>query len=508
MVQGAVAAGRLGTAGRPIAFLPTSAAFPLLALGDAALTYSLPLHSAPMTALLAGILAYVAFQLAVGVVASRHIANESDFLVAGRRLGPLIASVSVFATWFGAETCVGAAGSVHAEGVSLLTVEPFGYGVCLLVTGLVFAAPLWRRGVVTLADFFRERFGGATERLAAFVLLPSSIFWAAAQIRAFSEILVTSSNGLGLGAALALATGIAIVYTVLGGLLADVWTDCIQAAVLVVGLAFVLGALVLELGGPVDALAALPADRLRFTLPEGTGWLDVVEAWAIPVIGSVTAQEVLARSFAARSARTARAAGLFGGGIYLAVGAIPVLIGLLAPALGDSAAFGEGDAFLPSVARAYLPTVLYVLFAGALVSAILSTVDSALLVAGSLLARNIVHPSGSARRRLLFARAGVVVSGLAAWRFASTAESVLELIERASAFGSAGVVVAVTLGLFTRRGGGASAIGALATGTAVWIVGERVEGALAYPFLTSLAAALLAYLLLARLSGAHRAPAS
>ncbi|MEZ6016811.1 MAG: sodium:solute symporter [Planctomycetota bacterium] len=445
-----------------------------------------------MTALLAGILAYVALQLAVGVLASRSIASEADFFVAGRRLGPGIAAVSVFATWFGAETCLGAAGSVHADGVSVLTVEPFGYGLCLLITGVVFAAPLWRRGIVTLADFFRARFGGATERLAALVLLPSSIFWAAAQIRAFSEVLVSSSNGLELSAALALAACIAIVYTVLGGLLADVWTDCIQAGVLVLGLAMVLGAVILELGGPAAAWAALPAGRVSLALPEGTGWLDVAEAWAIPVIGSVTAQEVLARSFAARSAGSARAAGVLGGGIYLAVGAMPVLVALLAPAL--SAEFATGDAFLTSVARAYLPALLYVLFAGALVSAILSTVDSALLVAGSLMARNLVHgDGGSERRKLLWARAGVVVSGLIAWRFATTAESVLALIERASAFGSAGIVVAVSMGLATRRGGTVSAIAALVLGTGVWMVGERYPEWVRYPFLSSLAAALGAF---------------
>ncbi|QDV05270.1 Sodium/glucose cotransporter [Planctomycetes bacterium Poly30] len=449
-----------------------------------------------MTVLLAGILAYVALQLAVGVIASRTIANETDFFVAGRRLGPGLAAISVFATWFGAETCLGAAGSVSAEGLSILTVEPFGYGLCLIVTGVVFAAPLWRRGIVTLSDFFRTRFGGATEGLSALVLLPSSIFWAAAQIRAFSEILVSSSEGLSLQAALALAACIAIVYTVLGGLLADVWTDCIQASILVLGLLLVLGAVIHALGGPAAAWAALPGDRISFSLPERTGWFDVAEAWAIPIIGSVTAQEVLARSFAARSAPAARTAGIAGGLIYLVVGAIPVTVALLAPSLAPALehSFGEGDAFLPSVAKEFLPAALYVLFAGALVSAILSTVDSALLVAGSLVARNVVRQGDTTeRRKLLLARAGVVLCGLVAWRFAVTAESVLALIERASAFGSAGIVVAVSMGLATRRGGAASAIAAMVAGTGVWMVGERFPDLMRYPFLTSVAAAFVAF---------------
>jgi SSS family solute:Na+ symporter len=92
------------------------------------------------TPLLAGILAYVALRLAVGVVAARRIANDDDFYVAGRRLGPVIAAASVFAAWFGAVTSVGAAGTVRDEGLSALSVGPSAYGVCLLQTGRVFAA--------------------------------------------------------------------------------------------------------------------------------------------------------------------------------------------------------------------------------------------------------------------------------------------------------------------------------------------------------------------------------
>jgi len=456
-----------------------------------------------LTALLAGILAYVACQLAVGVFASRRIKSDEDFFVAGRRLGPGLAAISVFATWFGAETCVGAAGGVHAEGLSLLTVEPFGYGLCLLATGLVIAAPLWRRGVITLADFFRARFGGGAERVAAVALLPSSVFWAAAQVRAFAEVLVASGDGLSLAAALALAAGIAVLYTALGGLLADVWTDSFQAGVLTLGLLLVLGAVVVELGGLSAAAERLAAAPVDLSLPEGTGWLDVAEAWLIPILGSLTAQEVLARSFAARSAGVARAAGIGGGLLYLAIGAVPVLIGLLAPAAAEA----TGDSFLAATAQRCLSPLLYVLFAGALVSAILSTVDSALLVASSLLTRNFVRGKSTTtpRRALLGARVGVAAAGVAAWHFARTGDGVMALVERASAFGSAGIVVAVLAGLATRRGGQAAAIGALLAGTATWVVGEQVEGALRYPFLTSVAAAALAFAAAAAWQGRARA---
>ncbi|MDA0934672.1 MAG: sodium:solute symporter, partial [Planctomycetota bacterium] len=97
-----------------------------------------------MTPVLIGILAYVAAQIAIGVVVSRRIKTEDDYLVAGRRLGPTLATVSIFATWFGAETCVGATGSLYADGLGATSVEPFAYGICLVAMGLVFARPMWR----------------------------------------------------------------------------------------------------------------------------------------------------------------------------------------------------------------------------------------------------------------------------------------------------------------------------------------------------------------------------
>ena len=84
-------------------------------------------------------------QFALGLAVSRHIASESDYLLAGRRLGLGLAAFSIFATWFGAETIVGAAGSIYSDGLSGGSADPFGYGLCLVVLGVVIAAPLWRQ---------------------------------------------------------------------------------------------------------------------------------------------------------------------------------------------------------------------------------------------------------------------------------------------------------------------------------------------------------------------------
>ena len=125
-----------------------------------------------MNWLLIGLLGYVGIQLLIGLAVSRSIASESDYLVAGRKLGPALVVFSMFATWFGAESCIGAAGAVYQNGLAGAQADPLGYAACLFLLGAVFAVPLWRKKLTTLGDLFAWRFGSRVEKLA--VLLQGS----------------------------------------------------------------------------------------------------------------------------------------------------------------------------------------------------------------------------------------------------------------------------------------------------------------------------------------------
>lgn len=455
-----------------------------------------------MTLELAAVLAFVVVQLAIGWWVSRRIVGEDDYLLAGRRMGPWLATGTLFATWFGAETCVGSAGQVFEHGVSIRSAEPFGYGLCLVLMGLVLARPLWKRRLVTLADLFRERYSPGVERLAALLMIPTSVLWAAAQLRAFGQVLASAST-MELEAAILAATAITLGYTTMGGLLADAITDVIQGVLLIVGLVVLLVAVVLHVGGPSAALSAIDGGRVELVPAAAGGWLSVLEDWSIPILGSVVAQELVSRISAARSGAVARAAPIAAGGMYVLVGLIPVFLGLLAPALlGD---LEHPEQALPRLAVLHLPGLLQLVFTGALVSAILSTVDSTLLVSSALASHDLIQPLRpglSERARLRLARGGVIAFGIVASGLALSAEGVFELVELASSFGSSGLVVIVFLGLFTRWGGAAAAFAALVLGASTFVVAGAFD--VRAPYLTSLAAALAAYALLSALPAARR----
>jgi len=192
---------------------------------------------------------------------------------------------------------------------------------------------------------------------------------------------------------------------------------------------------------------------------------------------------------AARSASVAQRSSLAAGGMYMLIGSIPVVIALLAGALTTDLAHPEQ--LLPTIARDSLPPILFAVFAGGLIAAILSTVDSTLLVASGLLSHNLIVPltgitDESVKVRI--ARGGVLTFGLIAWFLALNSDGVFALVEQASALGSTGVVVTVIFGLFTRLGSPRTAALTLLTGVISY--GVATLTAHPTPFLLSLACAL------------------
>ncbi|MCE9593792.1 MAG: sodium:solute symporter family protein [Planctomycetes bacterium] len=445
-----------------------------------------------MSLTLVGVLLYVVAQLAIGFVVSKRVKNEEDYLVAGRQLGPWVAGFSIFATWFGAETCVGAAGRAYENGVSANTSDPFGYGFAVLITGALFATVLWKRKLTTIADLYRSRYSPGVERLAAIVLIPSSLFWAAAQIHAFGQVLASVSE-LDADLAITIAAAVVIVYTTSGGMWADAVTDVVQGVALVIGLVAMAIAVVWQFGGVSDAVASIDPERLALASSVQEPWTVVLERWALPIGASIFAQELIGRISASRSARIARNATLAAGGAYLVIGLVPVFLGLvgakLIPGLESS------EQILPRLAHDRLGPVIFVLFAGALVSAILSTVDSCLLVASSLASHNVIaplNPSMSEAAKVRLARIGVVVFGIVAYVLALHAGSVYEMVESSSAIGSSGAFVVTLFALTSRFGGPVAAYAALIVGTLVYLVGPSL-GVGDWPYLASLVGALAAY---------------
>ncbi len=199
---------------------------------------------------------------------------------------------------------------------------------------------------------------------------------------------------------------------------------------------------------------------------------------------------MISRVIATRTRTVAQRSALAAGALYITVGSIPVVIALLGRHLVGTIA--DPEQLLPTIARDALPTILFALFTGGLVSAILSTVDSTLLVASGLLSHNLIVPLAKItdeRLKVRVARGGVMLFGLIAYALALDAKGVFALVEQASAFGSAGLLVTVLFALFTPWGSARTAAATLLGGITVYLL--AAAAGIATPFLASLGASLL-----------------
>ena len=247
----------------------------------------------------------------------------------------------------------------------------------------------------------------------------------------------------------------------------------------------------------VDLLRNVSVERLDLVNPQ-YALLDSLEAWSVPILGSLVAAELITRAIASRTATIARNASILAFFIYVIIGIIPVLVGLIGPQ--DFAGLVHSEQILPLVAEKYLPNILYVLFIGALLSAIISTVDSALLTCGSLTSHNILLPVLKARgyqinesKKVQFARRSVLVYGVVAYVMALYAEGVYHLVEEASSFGSAGLVVVLFYALYAKSWSPIAAMFSLVGGVLSYIFCAHIL-ILDHPFLISLLSAFLLYL--------------
>lgn len=438
----------------------------------------------------AALVLYVALQIALSSYVARKMKTEADYLVAGRNVGVGLAAVSLFATWFGAETVMGSSGAVAAGGISAGRADPFGYSLCLVLMALLLAYKLRSRNYVTSADFFRDRFGPRVEKLAVVVLVPTSLIWASAQILAFATIF-SSVTDVPMGISLVFTVVALITYSSLGGMIGDIITDTVEGAVITIGLLVMMLIVIAQAGGWGASFAAIPAARFSLLTPDESLWTQL-DSWAIPILGSLVAQEALSRLFAARSPQVARQACLLGAGLYLTIGIIPLVIGLIGGTL--IAVPEDSDAFLPALAEAILHPVPYVLLMGALISAILSTINSTLLAVTGLVGHNIVVPllpQAGERKKLMIQKGIVVGAGIVCYLLAASGESIYSLVELSSSFGAAGVLVCVLAGLYTRFGGPWAAFATLAGGMVIKFAADSLG--VEAPFIVTLAGCTMVY---------------
>jgi SSS family solute:Na+ symporter len=280
-------------------------------------------------------------------------------------------------------------------------------------------------------------------------------------------------TGLDLEIGIVIGLVIVLAYTAAGGMWAVAMTDFAQLIIIVLGLLILLVVVVSDMGGWSVAWSGVPATKTRMIPFENDAatWLNYLRAWFIIGIANLSSQSLLQRGLSARNESVAQNSFYIGGLGFLAVGLVPVMLGILAstsmPGLEDQ------ETIIPMLAMEHLHPVFMAVFVGALLAAIMSSSDSALLSASSVISNNIlplIWPKEAERRKLAWARISIPVAGIIAALIALKVQAIYDLILAANEVLLAAVVVPFVLGIWWKASNRTGALAAMAAGIFVWIL--------------------------------------
>jgi solute:Na+ symporter, SSS family len=421
---------------------------------------------------------YFALIFGVGIYATRFVKDSTDFLLAGRRLGLVLATAALAATHFGGGFVVGTGEWGYTYGLTGMAYA-VGVGLALLILAMVAARRMRRLGLVTVPDYLEHRYNSKTARLlGALLSLVAIIGILGAQVWASQGAL--SILGIDPVTAAVIATLLFIVYTAASGLWGVTLTDAVQLAIIFVGvpLAAVLG--LQEAGGFEgirETLAATGVDSGAYFHPLGAGGAMVVAAILPAIMYTLIGQDFYQRLFAARDEKIAVRAAALAGVILICYAAFPAIAGMAAR--GVFGAEIEPSQAIPMLVAEVLPAWIGAIVVAAIIGAIMSTADSLLVAGTSHLTHDIfgklMRPdlAGDTRRMLLISRVGTVVIGLLALFLALYIQRIIDLLLLSYTMYAAGVFVPVVLGLYWPRGTAAGAVAGIAGGSLAGLAAAR-----------------------------------
>lgn len=344
-------------------------------------------------------IAYWIISVAIGLYAGTKVHTSKDFAIAGRHLPMQVVVATVFATWFGSETVLGIPAVFLKEGLHGVVADPFGASLCLILVGLLFAAPLYRMNLLTIGDFYRKRYGHSAETLTSIAIVISYLGWVGAQITALGLVFnVLSAGEISKITGMWIGSGTILIYTLFGGMWAVAITDLIQMIVIVVGMLFIGNEISGQLGGVGMVIEhARQAGKFDFwpTL-DAKEIIGFFAAWITMMLGSMPQQDVFQRVQSAKTIKIAVWGTVLGGMMYFLFAFVPMFLAYSATMIDPEMVKGlideDPQMILPTLVLQHSPLIAQVMFFGALLSAIKSCASATLLAPSVTFTENIIKP--------------------------------------------------------------------------------------------------------------------
>lgn len=435
------------------------------------------------------IVLYLLGSVAIGLYAARRVHNTADYAVAGRSLPLAVVIATTFATWFGSETVLGVSARFVSGNLGAVVEDPFGASMCLILVGLFFAYKLYQKNLITLGDYYRQRYGKSIEVICSAIIIFSYLGWVAAQITALGLVFSLLSQGaISVPVGMVIGTSVVLVYTLYGGMWSVAMTDFVQMIVIGIGL-ILIAWFAADLAGGAGKVIEYAATEGKFQFfpsgGDGKEWIFFFAAAITMMLGSIPQQDVFQRVMSSKDAKTAVRGPVIGGTLYFLFALIPMFVVTAAVMVMPDVAPGlladDPQKVLPTLVMEKMPVILQVAFFGALLSAIMSTASATLLAPSTTFVENIlrnIKPGMSDQATLRAMRISVLVFTVCVLAYAITMQgtSIYDLVSGAYQVPLVGAFTPLVFGLYWKRATTQGAITSVIMGLGTWLLFIAVPG--------------------------------
>jgi SSS family solute:Na+ symporter len=328
------------------------------------------------------LIGYITLNLLLGFVLSKNVKTADDFYV-GRRTTPWWAiGISVVATYVSALSFLGGPAWSYSESLAVIAIH-LNYPLVVIVVVTLFLPFFFNSGVASIYDYIERRFGAKSRLVISSVFLVSQTLTSAAILYATS-LVIQFITGIDVKTAIVIVTVIALVYTMMGGITAVIWTDVVQAGVLFVGAFIILFALIEQMPAPImEVLADLKAqgktNPLNFSFDwtaEATIWSGVIAMTLFHVTVYGANQMMVQRTLAAKNIGDAKKSFLLMGYGAFFIYFLFFFLGILFYGYYGGREFEDGNTIILEFAAGYGMPGLMGIIAAAIVAASMSSLDS------------------------------------------------------------------------------------------------------------------------------------
>ena len=427
------------------------------------------------------VVAYWIISVAIGLWASMRVKNTKDFAIAGRGLPFYMVTATVFATWFGAETVLGIPATFLQENMHGIVADPFGSSMCLILVGLLFAAPLYRMKLLTIGDFYKKRYGRSVEVLTTIAIVLSYLGWVGAQITALGLVFnIVSGGEISQVTGMWIGSLTILIYTFFGGMWAVAVTDFVQMIIIVLGMLWIGNEVAGQAGG-VGAVVQHAYDAGKFDFWPDANFAAIVgfiAAWCTMMLGSMPQQDVFQRVQSAKTEKIAVWGSVLGGSLYFLFAFVPIFLAysatLIDPKIVETYLAEGGDAqmILPTLVLNHAPLVAQILFFGALLSAIKSCASATLLAPSVSFTENILRGfvKMNDKQLLLAMRIVTVIFTILVTLYAINSDaSIFVMVENAYQVTLVGAFIPLACGVYWRRATTQGALTSIFCGISLWL---------------------------------------